>query len=103
MIIDVCCFSKHAHLWARVASYHVSLVSLSAEESFGNREVKQSPTVGIEHTFYGLCIMAGDVTVNYSIRSSFNPAKLVCISCGKSMKLLAIVIEQIVTFFLTSR
>jgi hypothetical protein len=66
-----------------------TLVSVSLEESFGKRVIVQSPNIGsledhegICNTFHGSRIMKGNNIVNESISASFDPAKLVCISCN---------------------
>jgi hypothetical protein len=65
-----------------------TLVSVSVDESFGKRVIIQSPSVGsfedhqgISQTFHGSRIMKGNCTVNESISSSFDPSKLMCVSC----------------------
>jgi hypothetical protein len=75
---------------ARVTSYRDSLVSKSQDESFGKRVSVQSATIGsledhdnLGATFHGSRVMKGSMAVNQSISSSFDPAKLNCISCDK--------------------
>jgi hypothetical protein len=74
---------------ARTMCQKDTLVSVSVDESFGKRVIVQSPNIGsfedhdnLENTFRGSRIMRGNDTVNESISASFDPAKLVCISCS---------------------
>jgi hypothetical protein len=74
---------------ARTLCQKDTLVSVSVDESFGKRVIVQSPSVGsledhdgISKTFHGSRVMKGNNTVNESISSSFDPSKLVCISCS---------------------
>jgi hypothetical protein len=73
---------------ARMSSHKDLLVSVSQDESFGKTVTVQSANIGsfedhgnLATTFLGSRMMRGNVTVNQSISSSFDPAKLVCISC----------------------
>jgi hypothetical protein len=73
---------------ARTMCQKDTLVSVSVDESFGKQVIVQSPNIGsfedqddIVNTFRGSRIMKGNEVVNKSISASFDPAKLVCISC----------------------
>jgi hypothetical protein len=73
---------------ARLSSHKDLLISVSQDESFGKTVTVQSACIGsfedhggLEKTFLGSRMMRGNVTVNQSISSSFDPAKLTCISC----------------------
>ncbi len=73
---------------ARTLCQKDTLVSVSVDESFGKRVIVQSSSIGsfedhegICKTFHGSRIMKGNCTVNESISSSFDPSKLVCVSC----------------------
>jgi hypothetical protein len=74
---------------ARILCQKDTLVSVSVDESFGKRVIVQSPSIGsledhdgISKTFHGSRVMKGNSTVNKSISSSFDPSKLVCVSCN---------------------
>jgi hypothetical protein len=74
---------------ARILCQKDTLVSVSVDESFGKSVIVQSPSIGsiedhegICNTFHGSRVMRGNNTVNESISASFDPAKLVCISCN---------------------
>jgi hypothetical protein len=80
---------------ARISCQKDTLVSVSVDESFGKRVVVNSPSVGtledhgqIDHTFHGSRVMRGNVTVNESLSSSFDPSKLVCISCESNHQIM---------------
>jgi hypothetical protein len=73
---------------ARISCQKDTLGSVSVDESFGKRVIVDSPSVGtledhgqIDHTFHGSRVMHRNVTANESLSSSFDPSKLVCISC----------------------
>ncbi len=75
---------------ARLAAHKDTLVSVSKDESHGKKAVFQSPSIGsfenssnIETTFHGSPVMKGNNMANESISASFDPGKLICISCGK--------------------
>jgi hypothetical protein len=75
---------------ARLATQKDTLISVSNDESYGKKAIVQSPSIGslenssnIETTFHGSRVMKGNTTVNESISASFDPGKLICISCGK--------------------
>jgi hypothetical protein len=74
---------------ARTMCQKDTLVSVTVDESFGKRVIVQSPNIGsfedhdeMGNTFHGSRIMKGNDVVNESISASFDPAKLVCISCN---------------------
>ncbi len=74
---------------ARTMCQKDTLVSVSVDESFGKQVIVQSPNIGsfedhddMVNTFHGSRIMKGNEVVNESISASFDPAKLVCISCN---------------------
>jgi hypothetical protein len=80
---------------ARVSCQKDTLVSVSVDESFGKRVIVNSPSIGsledhgqIDKTFHGSRVMRGNATVNESLSSSFDPAKLVCISCENDHQIL---------------
>jgi hypothetical protein len=73
----------------RILCQKDTLVSVSVDKSFGKRVIVQSPSIGsledhdgISKTFHGSRVMKGNSTVNESISSSFDPSKLVCVSCN---------------------
>ncbi len=73
---------------ARMSSHKDLLISVSQDESFGKTVTVQSAIIGsledhgnLATTFLGSRMMRGNVTINQSISSSFDPAKLACISC----------------------
>jgi hypothetical protein len=75
---------------ARLSSHKDLLISVSQDESFGKTVIVQSASIGsfedhgnLSTTFLGSRMMRGNVTVNQSISSSFDPAKLTCISCDQ--------------------
>jgi hypothetical protein len=74
---------------ARTSCQKDTLVSVSVDDSFGKRMVVQSPGIGsledhdgISNTFHGSRVMKGNITVNESISFSFDPSKLMCVSCS---------------------
>jgi hypothetical protein len=74
---------------ARLSSFKDNLISVSHDESFGKKLVAQSPLFGsledhgnLDKTFHGSRTMRGNEIVNQSISSSFDPAKLMCVSCS---------------------
>jgi hypothetical protein len=74
---------------ARTLCQKDTLVSVTVDESFGKRVVVQTPGVGsledhdgICNTFHGSRVTKGNCIVNESISSSFDPSKLVCVSCS---------------------
>jgi hypothetical protein len=80
---------------ARLSCQKDTLVSVSVDESFGKRVIVNSPNVGsledhgqIEKTFQGSRVMRVNTTVNESLSASFDPANLVCISCGNDHQIL---------------
>jgi hypothetical protein len=77
---------------ARLAGRHATFVSISNDtcSSFGKIVTVQSPQIGslkdhcnIRETFHGSRVMRGNAVVNESLSCSFDPAKLVCISCAR--------------------
>ncbi len=73
----------------RTSGFRDILVSVSPDESFGKKIISQSPAIGsfeshagIEDTFNGSRILKGNTPVNQSMSCSFDPSKLVCISCS---------------------
>ncbi len=73
---------------ARMSSHKDLLISVSQDESFGKTVTVQSATIGsfedhgnLTSTFLGSRMMRGNETVNESLSASFDPAKLICISC----------------------
>jgi hypothetical protein len=80
---------------ARLSCQKDKLISVSVDESFGKRVIVNSPNIGsledhgqIEKTFHGSRVMRGNTIVNESLSASFDPAKLVCISCGNDHQIL---------------
>jgi hypothetical protein len=74
---------------ARVSNYKDILISVSQDESFGKKIVAPTSCIGslaengdVTPTFHGFRVMRGNETVNQSISCSFDPATLVCLSCG---------------------
>jgi hypothetical protein len=74
---------------ARTLCQKDTLVSVSVDESFGKSVIVQFPGVGsledhdgISRTFHGSRVTKGNSIVNESISSSFDPSKLVCVSCS---------------------
>jgi hypothetical protein len=75
---------------ARTSAHRDTLVSINMDGTFGKRVISQAASFGtfedhpgIQNTFHGTRILKGNTTVNQSISMSFDPAKLVCISCEK--------------------
>jgi hypothetical protein len=73
---------------ARTSSHKDLLISVSQDETFGKTVSVQSVCIGsledhgnLSCTFLGSRMMRGNETVNQSISSSIDPAKLICISC----------------------
>jgi hypothetical protein len=73
---------------SRLSGFRYTLVSISSDNTFGEKIV--SPTVpigtfedhnGLKNTFHGSRLLRGNVTVNQSISLSFDPTNLVCLSC----------------------
>ncbi len=67
-----------------------TLVSMNIDGTFGKRVISQAASFGtfedhpgIQDTFHGTSILKGNTTVNQSVSMSFDPSKLVCISCEK--------------------
>ncbi len=76
-----------------MSTFTDKLVSLSGV-SFGSNLSSPSVPVGsmtdhngLESTFHGSRILKGNTTVNQSLSLSFDPAKLVCVSCIKEHKI----------------
>jgi hypothetical protein len=74
---------------AKLAGRQDTFVGISHDSSFGKIVTVQSPQIGsledhcnIRETFHGSRVMRGNAVVNESLSCSFNPAKLVCISCA---------------------
>ncbi len=80
---------------ARLSCQKDTLISISIDDSFGKRVIVNSPNIGsledhghLETTFHGSRVMRGNTTVNESLSSSFDPAKMVCISCENDHQIL---------------
>ncbi len=80
---------------ARLSCQKDTLISITVDESFGKRVIVNSSNIGsledhgqIEKTFHGSRVMHGNTTVNESLSSSFDPSKLVCISCENDHQIL---------------
>jgi hypothetical protein len=74
---------------ARRTSHNDTLVSIAGDSSFGSCVSSQSPVIGnlpdhtgLNATFHGSRIREGSDTVNQSISVSFDPGKLLCVSCN---------------------
>jgi Zn finger protein HypA/HybF involved in hydrogenase expression len=74
---------------ARIAKTTTDLISISRDSTFGQKVTSITPSIGtfedhtgIEITFHSSRFQKGTVTVNQSISASFDPAKLVCVSCS---------------------
>jgi lysophospholipase L1-like esterase len=85
-VMDTVYYQCHS---ARIACQKDTLVSVSVDESFGKRMTIQSPSVGsfedhvgIGNTFHGSRVMKGNCTVNESVSITFDPSKLLCVSCS---------------------
>jgi hypothetical protein len=73
---------------ARRTSYTDKLVSVSGDGTFGSFVSSQSPPIGnlTDHpgfcdTFHGSRIRSGTEIVNQSVSMSFDPSKLLCVTC----------------------
>jgi hypothetical protein len=73
---------------ARTAKMTTDLISISRDSTFGQKVTSVTPCIGtfedhsgIDGTFHCSRFQRGPVTVNQSISASFDPAKLICISC----------------------
>jgi hypothetical protein len=80
---------------SRLNSFRDTLISISADGTFGKKVVSVSPTFGsledhdgIEKTFAGSRILKNNVTVNQSCSMSFDPCNFVCVSCDKEHKII---------------
>ncbi len=74
---------------SRRTSFVEKLVSVSSDGTFGSCVSSQSApvgnltdAVGLQQTFHGSRIREGNVVVNQSISVSFDPSKLVCVTCN---------------------
>jgi hypothetical protein len=72
---------------ARTSKLTSDLISIN-NSTFGQKVTSSAPSIGsfedhlgIEKTFHGSRFQRGPQTVNQSISASFDPAKLICISC----------------------
>jgi hypothetical protein len=81
-VMDTVYYQCHS---ARISCQKDTLV----DESFSKRMTIQSPSIGsledhdgIGNTFHGSGVMKGNCTVNESISFSFDPSKLMCVSCS---------------------
>jgi hypothetical protein len=73
---------------ARTSKLTSDFISISRDSTFGQKVTSSAPSIGsfedhlgIEKTFHGSRFQQGPQTVNQSISASFDPAKLICISC----------------------
>jgi hypothetical protein len=80
---------------SRLNSFRDTLISISADDTFGKKVVSVSPTFGsledhdgIKKTFAGSRILKNNVTVNQSCSMSFDPCNFVCVSCDKEHKII---------------
>jgi hypothetical protein len=74
---------------SRRTSFVEKLVSVSSDGTFGSCVSSQSTPVGnltdgvgLQQTFHGSRIREGNMVVNQSISVSFDPGKLVCVTCN---------------------
>jgi hypothetical protein len=81
---------------ARLSGHKDQLISVSRDDSFGRTVIVPSAVIGsfenhsnIAATFHGSRIMRGNQTVNKSLSASFDPGKLVCVSCATEHSILS--------------
>jgi hypothetical protein len=79
---------------ARQSGFKDKLVSVTVNDSFGSTVMSPSAPigslcdrVGLENTFHGSRLHMGNTPVNQSISSSFDPSRLVCVSCKMEHKI----------------
>jgi hypothetical protein len=92
---------------ARRTSHSDKLVSITGDITFGSCVSSQSPPVGslVDHsglsdTFHGSRIREGATTVNQSISVSFDPSKLLCVTCKTEHSILG---KKPVTIFFSDQ
>ncbi len=91
-------YSDAVHLQCRASrlnSYRETLISISADSTFGKTIISNAPAFGtlddhegLEHTFHGARIMKGPHTVNQSISASFDPSGMICVTCKKEHRVI---------------
>jgi hypothetical protein len=81
---------------ARLSGHKDKLISVSRDDSFGRTVIVPSAAIGsfenhsnIAATFHGSRVMRGNQTVNESLSASFDPGKLVCVSCATEHNILS--------------
>ncbi len=80
---------------ARMSGHNDRLVSVSTDSHVGASIVRQTVPVGsltdhpgLEKTFFGSRIQSGNITINQTVSKSFDPSKLMCITCGVEHKIM---------------
>jgi hypothetical protein len=80
---------------ARRTGHNDKLVSITGDSTFGSCVSSQSPHIGnlpdhagLNETFHGSRVREGSDTVNQSISVSFDPSKLVCVTCKTGHQIL---------------
>jgi hypothetical protein len=90
---------------SRISVHRDNLVSICPDGTFGKKIISQAVPVGsfedhngIETTFRGSRILKGNVSVNQSLSSSFDPSNLNCVCCKSEHPIIGVK-----PFFLTER